>query len=55
VGDREEAIAITSGEGGVGSKAKVDVCLSCPVFISKVVAKSADPRAQIDICWIDRK
>ena len=32
VGDREGTIAMRSGEGGVSSKAKVDVCWGCPVL-----------------------
>jgi len=32
VGDREGIVAM-SGEGGVSSKAKVDVCLGCPLSI----------------------
>jgi len=32
VGDREGTVTIRGGEGGVGSKAKVDVCWGCPVL-----------------------
>jgi len=32
VEDREGTIAIRGGEGGVGRKAKVDVCVGCLVL-----------------------
>ena len=38
VRDREGTTAMRGGEVGVGSKAKVDVCLDCPVLGLRIVA-----------------
>jgi len=35
--ERGRVIALRGGEGGVGSKAKVNICLGCPVLEFKVV------------------